>query len=356
MNHMEGGPIENTVTERYNIIEIILNVALLSAGINILVTSSAPLRMALGASLIILTFIILLRTKILDIEEKINITSAILYDSSQNEVREIPEYRFSKMFKQDLEAAMSESEDIKSIWENKPISGYRMRNNTAETSAITLTEELYEYILLSILSTTTTDYFNRNTVDAVEYDRSEMPDILLDNRFIELFSKPMEERAAFQDKSLNEDSDNELPDHISEGDTVYAWSKDAKFEKFRLTLPKNCNVSRDELGRIVIKSDELTLRISSISEGLSTHIDYAVALLDNNVDIADASMIRLDASVDVSISYSGLFKNIHKEFKWVDKFIQKIENRLSVEKYQEDMNISQLKLSAKLTSEELKKE
>jgi hypothetical protein len=353
---MEKGPIEESISERDNLVEIILNVAFLSAGVNILVTSSSLLRIVVGIVLIAASVFFLIRSKILTIEENFRFESVLSYNNSENRIFEIPEYELSWTFKNNMEAAISENNDIKAIWNNRPISEQKFperATSSKETTSMMLTEEMFEYILLSKLSTVSEDYFNGKFIEVEHYNRDEIPGILLENRFIELFSKPMKDRAAFQEQAPNA---NELdsPDHYKVGETIYATGKDgAKFEKFTLTLPKGCEISRDEKGRIVIDSNELTLRISATSVGYSTVLDYDVALLETETGFEDISLKQMHASIDLEIGYLSLFKDIGEEYKWVDKYIQRVEDEVSLEKYKDDLEIPQLKVAAKIAADEI---
>ena len=108
------------------------------------------------------------------------------------------------------------------------------------------------YFLLNKLSIHLNSYFkypmekNKN-ISVIQ--REHIPSVLLSNRFLELFSKPMKDRAAFIDiEQENEEQEWYILD--VEGGT---------FQKFSLVLPYKSKVIRTNKNEIEIKTTNLIL-------------------------------------------------------------------------------------------------
>jgi hypothetical protein len=116
--------------------------------------------------------------------------------------------------------------------------------------------EATEYFILEMLSTHLTDYFNDEKFkeeNLTTIERKDIPHVLLENRFLNLFSKPMEERAAFKDR------------YIPKGIRGSSQVGGAEFSYFDLILPTKSKVSR---------IDEKTFEISTQKFSLQVTISY----------------------------------------------------------------------------------
>ncbi len=111
-----------------------------------------------------------------------------------------------------------------------------MNNNTqvSLTNSSTLLNQLIEYILLKELSLVTVDYFNNPKFKDSKINKiskNDVPNLFTSNEFLILFSKPMSERVAFNNK--------ENPSIV----LSYA-PNGAIYERFELTLPKKSKIHK----------------------------------------------------------------------------------------------------------------
>jgi hypothetical protein len=134
----------------------------------------------------------------------------IIIHSKKNEVVDIPQYDYGHDLHDYLQAAFAENAAIKRLWDKEPIDkGLHHDKKKGELSCTVgkghqLIIEATEYYILENLSTHLADYFNRPAFDEQNlhtFARNDIPDVLLSNRFLELFSKPMEDRALFSTKA-----------------------------------------------------------------------------------------------------------------------------------------------------------
>ncbi len=90
------------------------------------------------------------------------------------------------------------------------------------------------------MSSHLSSYFNNNVYNnnIIEYGRQDFPELLLNNRIIELISKPIEEREKLTDLkqrfeiTREDDEGKEIIESVISSDGV-------RFERFNLQLPKN---------------------------------------------------------------------------------------------------------------------
>ena len=100
-----------------------------------------------------------------------------------------------------FDRAFLENKDLELIWNNDPLK-LQDELKTPEPRSMDIIREALEYFLLNKLSIHLNSYFKypmeRNKNISV-IQREHIPSVLLSNRFLELFSKPMKDRAAFID-------------------------------------------------------------------------------------------------------------------------------------------------------------
>ena len=138
----------------------------------------------------------------------------------------------------------------------------------ATSPAAKLAQEALEYYVLSELSLHLSDHFDNNPRVSDEeiqrIGRRDIPSVLLDNRFLELFSKPMDEREAFTARGNRVDSP-------PQGQVVYAMGEGgAIFDHFELILPAGAVVSRMSPVSVRVRTRRLSMQINVAFEGFST--------------------------------------------------------------------------------------
>jgi hypothetical protein len=115
-----------------------------------------------------------------------------------------------------------------------------------------LIREATEYFVLRLLSLHLSAYFSKpgfKDEDLEKIRRKHIPAIFMQNRFLELFYRPVEERAA-------------LADDPGPRDMVFGYSgSGALFEEFELVLRKKSAVSRHDENTIKIETRVFTLKI-----------------------------------------------------------------------------------------------
>lgn len=254
----------------------------------------------------------------------------LIIDKENNEITSIDNYDFARELNRNLKAAISENESIKIDWENSSFR-YDVAREQRE-SGLKIINELTEYYILEKISTHLTDYFNQNNIDETQLDkftRNDIPSILLSNQFLELFSKPMEQRAAFKEKKTA--SENQKPI----GKIVASYMKGAIFQHFDLILPKNSKVIKDKNGYIVISTKRLTLSYKAKFAGMGSVCpigfeEYYLGIKDHK----RYSTYQVDIDLEFEIKFGALLmKNGWNTYNWVDSLLDEIEKNISKNRY-----------------------
>jgi len=190
--------------------------------------------------------------------------------------------------------------------------------------------EATEYYILNNLFIHLRDYFSSPNFSKRELHtiaRDDIPDVLLANRFLELFSKPREDRPLFWgDASKPQREDKASADTRQGG--LY-------FSRFNLTLPRSATIKRLDPKTITIKTNRLTFTIATDFEGYASLIPWEfkryVLGLDpqNNTD---------DYTVSVRFTVSFRFASLFLPggwdyYRWVESFAEFFDYKFSQGRY-----------------------
>ena len=265
----------------------------------------------------------------------------IANESQKNKLIGIPNYKISTDMKEYFESAFSENAAYKTIWEDSGLDKLKGRQTMATvTESKKLLVEMLEYCLLEHFSMFIGDYYNtRNiTKKIISYSGSDIPDVLLKNRFLKLFSEDPKNRAAFCANSKSSvlmikecDSESE-----AEGSVVYmTGSNGAIYRRFSLNIPKGSKVYREKDGTIVIDTKLFTLKYKVIFDGFTTVVEhdfYRYYLHEMNC--REFHDWKYFIEVDVKYKYSSLLKIWDwKYYNWLDEYLVKLSNYCDIENF-----------------------
>lgn len=327
-------PINDIISSQDDLITIFITAVFLASGVNLLINSSLFL-IIVGVFLILLSFfyfIFILITKKGRIHEEF--TAFFIYNKKNNKLVEIPEYEFSSDQITHMNAAFAENINLKEFWKTKPLN----KDITSDDNLKKFMDELTEYCILLKLFTHNEDYFNEifkvagyNDLDIKKIERDDYPELLIKNRFLEIISKPMSERALFNFKK--------------ESDDFVTFSEDgnngALFNRFDLSLPKNCIIKKPKDNVIVIDSDLVCISIKTNFQGFSTCLpnEFIKSYLKIDNENQTISTFQIEIVVDIKIKSKALFsKGDLKYYRWIDEFLQTLVIYLSEDAYFERIN------------------
>lgn len=136
----------------------------------------------------------------------------IIYDEINHKIISVPEYTISTDMAQYQQCASSENKALEKLWKEDNISQFRNFRGKIDqnllntlTQSGTLLTELLEYCLIEKLSLHLTDYYNEfdGKLKVQEFQKTNIPQVLLTNRFLRLFSEDMINRESFMCLSNN---------------------------------------------------------------------------------------------------------------------------------------------------------
>ncbi|MFF0339679.1 hypothetical protein [Kribbella sp. NPDC004875] len=249
----------------------------------------------------------------------------------------IPDYRFGREFADGMLALFAENPAFERQWNSEPVDKPpHDHSNRNRTGGPQLVREMAEYVVLDTLSTHLTDYFNHESFDPdllEEFSRDDVPQVVLRNRVLELFSRDFKDRPGFQAQEEEKSSGG--------GQIVSMYGDGGQyFNMFELTLPKGSSIERSPDGALVIRNQSVTLAIRVGFRGFATFIDREFSHLYIGIPrgIRDSGWrveIQFEASVRRGFVAYGRNLAYHE---WLDSFLEHASNRLDFEKFQEDID------------------
>ena len=298
-----------------------------------------PSSLTLVGSLLILSSMVFIISREWRMPPKdVNFLGMIIVEPERNKFLRVPRYDLSE--KMDLYiSGLSENKALMSIWESDSLSSCvrpakERIISGGELTAAKLVREAIEYFFLQELSLHLNSHFaRRNGTSEREvevFEREDIPSILLQNHFLELFSKPMAEREAFSG-STNRDS----------GKVVSVWTSSGKmFEHFELILPMKTKVTRINDDSILINTKRFEMRISSNFDGSGYAFPgfYHFWSLYLRKDIMDARAYAVNLRVEIRMKPLSMFTLTGWDhYRWLDSFLDRLNSAFSVEGFLEDI-------------------
>ena len=340
---MKDSSIKQIKKTQFNIFQLILTTVLIASGVNFLVTGaisyfenkSGLLFVIIGISLILLTLII---TLIIDFKKsKIReiINAIITYDPQDQELIKIPKYILSEDLTHYLKAARIESKDIESLWKKDKLGFKRIYNDIDPKSTFVeisqsaaILNKLVEYLILKKLSLITVDYFNKPTFDKrklIQLTELNLPDMVVSNMFLSLFSKDISQRVAF--------------DNIENKRVVKAYGKNGEiYDRFELSLPKKCQIFRKKPNTIILKHPLFKLELTPAFSGFSAVLPRGFTQEYIKADVFTMRTYKFYIGVTLKFSWKSLFIGKSIYYDWIDNFLDKLHNDMDFDRFIEDIN------------------
>lgn len=260
-------------------------------------------------------------------------------------------YEYLEALHDNFRASFSESKAMKHIWKDKSF-GHEKGN--------ALIIEASEYFLLDQLSLHLADYFKDRNLDStqlVNLTRNKIDDILLSNRFLELFSKPMEHRASFvkdtkkereslrmgEDGIILSEFEKGIKNDRKKGRVIRRMGKGgAIFSEFYLVLPKDSEVTRKD-NSIQIDTKRFKMNFKFNYDGFGYVLpDWFEELYCGfkKYDDSLATEIRLDISIE--FKHLTLFsKGGWDYYEWIELFLGKMNESFSGDYFFKKINWNQ---------------
>lgn len=207
----KSAPLATLLKNRGALLQILVATVFLAVGVNLLSSaiegslSGSSALWKLSLLLLTISLIVIVKQTIPSRHVDREMKGFLIIHSKTKELIKVPRYHYSEVLKSFFVALFAENTAPKRLWESDSVEnafkeihagGKRIR----ETEAGKLIVEATEYYILEELSTHLTDYFGQSELESKrlqELSREDIPDIVFNNRFLDTFSRPMRERAAF---------------------------------------------------------------------------------------------------------------------------------------------------------------
>lgn len=361
--------IASLLKNRGSLIELVLAACILGLGVNFVAAATGTYfsddpaaQFLLGVSLAALAISAIARRMFGANDFRREIDGFISIKRNSSRFIDVPGYKFSEETIKHINSLFAENEAPKKLWFADPLTNTFQINattgafETRQTAAGQILTEAAEYFLLSQLSTHLTDYFNQPQFDTEklkELGRSDVPSLLLSNRFLDTFSRPMTDRPGFVDDVMEG----------TRSQAVWASGKGGlQYEKFDLMLPRGATVQRASTGHIEIMAPKFIMRLKAQVNGTNTVLPWDFERLflkePNHLDIQN---YKVRVFLDVEFKPFALYSRSGWEYySWLDSFASQLEEEISqdyfFEKIQWDVVLTLAKVSEGLSakrSEEL---
>jgi hypothetical protein len=316
------GRVESVLEFRGTFIELVVVATAIGLGINLLAGALGPAigtgySIFVGVLLVSASCIVIAARFVPKVNRTLSIEGVILITKDGRIIR-IDRYAFSKDLADFFRALFLENKAIERTWRSSKHS-FLSRGQDPKASNEDLIEaaankklvrEAVEYFILDKLSLNLTDYFNRNSeiddVAIVTLERNDIPSVLLSNRFLDLLSRPMEERESFSTFKRNRP-----PPNLGEGfkaQVVAAYTGEgAIFDQFDLVLPRGSAVSRSGDHSLLIDTKRFSIRFETLFDGYGGSLPSHFEELYIGLKGDEAATYEVRIEVDVALKWMTLF-------------------------------------------------
>jgi hypothetical protein len=250
-----------------------------------------------------------------------------------NRLIPVPRYHYSEELVGYLRGAFSENEALKALWDAEPLADVFKPQADGKIAlrsfrSVEFIIEATEYFFVHELSLHLSSYFSTQANRGkrlTTLSRNDIPGVLLSNRFLEMFSRAMEERPQFIETSLRRK-------YEPRGEVVYATGKGgAIYDRFDLTLPVNSRVKRLSKNALEVETSRFRLVSTVNFDAMNTvtprRFHKYVLDVDTPLDISD---FQVAMTIDVRFKLGALLSLAGWDYyRWVDSFLERFRDSFS---------------------------
>ncbi|WP_146066118.1 hypothetical protein [Cryobacterium sp. Y82] len=319
---------------RASLTEVVLLTLAVAFGVNLVSTvlsSWMPqwLTLTIGAVLGLVPIIYVAWNRLKAVVYETQIEGFLVLDKEANELLEVPEYDLADDAVRYLSAAFAENPALRRQWDEEPLMNNWHKSANRGGLGDRLVNELVEYIVLDRLSMTLSAHFNSTgfSEDKLRtYRRADLPDILLKNRFLELFSRDIADRDGFEHAG----------EPSGEGWTLVATSSSAGayYQRFELILPSDSTIKRTEDNDLLIEGPTLTARISASVPGYGGKAPSALRRLYLGHSGWDSHDLSVQIDVQVKIKRQLFLRREALRYSvWIEDVLEDLAESFSGDRF-----------------------
>jgi hypothetical protein len=265
------------------------------------------------------------------------VNAFFVWDRKLNSVIEVPRYEFGEQLSRSLEGAFAENPALSKIWRTDALDKglqydpLTSRVSSRRTAAGRLVSEASEYLVLQQLSIQLTDYFQRASRTGAKIPlrtvtRKDVSGAVLENRFLELFSRPILERELFSDHR---------PSGVLDAVTGAGGKNGAIFSRIELVLPDDGSIKRAPDGGLDVVTNRMRMHLNVKFDNFNAALPRR--FLERYMGAADFDRyVPYEIAVHYSVSFpvgSLLTRQGWQAYEWIDSFIDALNRKMSRDAY-----------------------
>jgi hypothetical protein len=353
----EGLYLRRVLQAQKNATELLFVAVILAVGLNVFsnavpqylsIDNAGALKIGISLCFLSIAYAAYRLTSLLRISVTLD---GLLALREHNEVMAINGYRFSESTAKHLRGLCTENKALDAVWRNASlgISFGEMSASDQHNARLgrQLAIEAIEYFVLDELSLHLSSYFNSdcNSSNRIisKIQRSDIPGLLLQNHFLEQFSKPMSERQAFLHIPLDYTRTSTMviggaAQTAGKSRVVSAYGKNGEiFDHFELILPRGSSLRRTREG-LRISTPRYSLCFSTKFNGFDTNLPKGFEEL--YLEVPFHSLSPKEASLCVFVNFNWwafLWPGGWDHYKWLDAFIERLDHGFSFDVYLQDI-------------------
>jgi hypothetical protein len=347
------GTITRLFADRHTVFELIVGTVIIAFGVNLIASAlhswiGNGYSLLAGAVAISICAFVIIRWYFRRLSRSARFDGFVVFKKSNRSPVRVPEYPLAEHLRNYLRSAFIENPAFLKQWESAT-ELWGSYSDTDSNLALKLLNEALEYFVLERLATHLTDYFatiDPNTAPVIRLGRTQVPAFLLENRFLALYSTPIEDRAAFQDfdgetplLAVSRTSANDDDQEIH-----FALRGGLRFERFELTLPKNTEIERLRHGGLKLSTPYIDFSIYCFSDGgsASNPLEFGPYYLGFTEYLEDQA-ITVHLGFETSMKWRGWFaRRGWIYYRWMESFAEKLHRDASSDAFFERIGWSAL--------------
>ena len=332
------------ITGRSGIIELLLAAVLLAIGVEFIASAAQSLlglkpntMLIVGILIVLITLVYFVGRLSLNRKPSRSFQGFIVYRPEDKKLIDIPRYEYGTWLQLYITTAFAENEALKILWEEEPLDHEGPFDQDRRfPKANELIVEATEYLVLRRLSLHLIDYFKSFERQRLSvYQRDDIPDVLLKNKFMELFSRPMDQRLPFVRDAFQDEQENSFKAFV----WVRYGESGAIYEQFELVLPPQSRIRRLDTGRIQLETNRFRMNISVEFSGASTGLPWGFQKYYLGIeDYTDVRRYRVDIDVSVSFKLSAFLSGSGWcYYWWIDSFLEDLQETIAQDSFFESI-------------------
>lgn len=241
-------------------------------------------------------------------------------------------YHFAEEFCQVIDAVFAENEALRQQWESEPPNRTDIESVWEKRRSLgggyRLVREVAEYIVLDKISEHVQEYFraDRFVGERLQcYTRESVPDVLLNNRVLELISRDVQDRPAFS---------STLTDNKPGVVVISQHGPDGYYNRFELTLPKGTRVGRTEDGGVVFENRAIRFEVRVDFEGFCHYLDSTFCQFLIRESYRDLDPRVVGVIVNASLKWRFIFTRQYRTYHWwIESLLTELEDSIALDAF-----------------------